>query len=343
MTSRDICDYGIMNNSQRMRMLSIEKFDNGAIFDGSVVLPSFKGKWFCNKDMIFERYQKNKTYKLLQYASNRLKNDKVFIMKLFAKYKEILDFIGLELRNDKDICLIMMGIDGWHSKLTIGDVLRDDLDFALEVYSNKYAFTPNPHTIEQFSNRIHNNKPLFLQIIPVNPKLFMYAGFYIRNDVDCFMIVLDGFIKLYLTGIEKLEIAGFGAYRHGEYDITLYGRELDRYWACVENDVIQNISMLMRVILISQTQISFSIAARNNALCESRDLVAFAVEHCVNAYVDILSVEMCNDPKIIFLLFERRNLAGFARYLDVFEELKLTRFYIAGYSLYSMKVCMRLA
>ena len=302
--------YGAMSYTQKIIMLSIEKFDDGALFDDSIVLPSFKGKWFCNKDMLLANSYKRYS-SVWKYASYKLMNDKKFVLSISNLTDKDTQYIGRELRNDRDVALKFIAYDPPINFL--GDELRDDSSFALELLNNEF----HPDFINLFSPRILNDVDLFLQLIKIDPSIFKYAGVDVYSNAKITDLVLDS--------ISNNEMPAEG---------------YEEYWGC--NIIRQNVSAILRMLLISK-EISFDIAIINATIRESRELIAIAIWKCCDVSFELLGSAFINDPSIVLLTLESlmRESIIHHSYIDS-KEVALTKFAVREYALTDIIVCLRL-
>ena len=315
--------YSTLTGSQQIIMLSIAKFDDGALFDDSLDLPEFKGKWFCNKDMI-RKDSAGIHSNLMYYASDKLMNDKEFILSFPSNYSGIAFYISEELKNDRDVVLKFFKILVQESN-TIGSTLRCDSSFALELFSsNGISRNFEVSNIERFDLCVRKDKELFLKLIKINPEIFQYADSSIRYDEEIVALVL-----CIIAG--KTILQGYNI-----------GKEHEYYWGSAV--IKQNTEVILWMLLSSHKNIYLSTALTNNTIRESRELVSLAIDKCKNASVKLLGLNFINDPCMVMLVLQssmEHDPTPVFRATNKYEDVATTKFNVRCYTISDMIVCLR--
>lgn len=292
-------------------MMSFEEFDNGAIFTDQVDIPSFKGKWFSNKDAIMSYDPKSSA--LIAFASDEIKNDKIFMLSMIKLNSTVLNFLGDKLTNDKDIFMETL-LTG--NRYGTGTELADDCDLALEIYQKR---TTQTYALSRFSKNVRNNKELLLKIVALCPIAFLYASSRLKNDKEVVEAIIGAFERLIDSGT----------------DIRDINMKLCEIWWSFSSSIKQNTDIIVRIIFAINESFAFAFAILNQEVRHSRELTCLAIEHCYAPNFCIIDAKLRNDPMVLFALYSKLNNKITC---EITSPLN-----ILGYSINDTLVCLRLA
>ena len=128
-----------------------------------------------NKDKTLKAVNNNGM--LLEYASDRLKNDKDVVLKAVRNFGKALEFASLKLRDDEDVVLEAIKQNGEALKFA-SDRLKNDKDIVLTAIKNcGYA-------LKFTSKRLQDDKEFILKIVEEDEWNIYWASNRLQKDKD---------------------------------------------------------------------------------------------------------------------------------------------------------------
>ena len=112
----------------------------------------------------------------LKFASNELKNDKIFILEIFEKYNiNFIEYISDNLKNDKDIVLLSVKHNGYN--LIFASInLKNNKEIVLE------AVKKNGLSLQFASDYLKNNNEIVLEAVRKNGLALQFASNCMKNN-----------------------------------------------------------------------------------------------------------------------------------------------------------------
>ena len=113
----------------------------------------------------------------LEFASDELKNDKEVVLVVVSKYGHVFKFVSDELKNDKDVVLAAVSNDGAVLEYA-SDELKNDKEVVLAAVS-KFSYA-----LEFASDELKNDKEVVLVVVSKYGHVFKFVSDELKNDKE---------------------------------------------------------------------------------------------------------------------------------------------------------------
>ena len=125
--------------TKKMKDRSICRLNDKSLTENIILLFPVAGQIFMylNRGITREEFRNNHC-KILKDCSNRLRNDKDFVLEAVKRTVSGLAFASAELRNDKDVALAAVKADGLAIQY-VSDRLKNDEEVLVEAWRNVYS------------------------------------------------------------------------------------------------------------------------------------------------------------------------------------------------------------
>ena len=304
--------YKALTRQELVVMLSLERFDNGAVFTDEIYKPEYSGFWFSNKELLLQNMGHEACN--LEHASYAITNDKEFMLAAIRIDMHSAQYLSDTLRNDKDI--FIKTIRG-KQHYTVGDELSNDSAFLLYLVQNPLIIDIFG-CFNRFNSRVKDDKELFIKLIKVMPFIIKYASPRLCDDRELINLAINSTINLKM-----------------HYDINGVPRHGDLIWRCLSSKLRKDIDLLVSLICTFNKTFQFQYVISNSTIRESHYLTCLAVEHCdpTTINLQLISPKFRNDPAVLLMIcnIQPDRIA---------ITLTNTPFFISNYSAPSLLVCL---
>ena len=300
--------YKVLTSEEVAIMLSLEQFDNGAVFTNELHRLKYKGLWFSNRELILQNLESH-DFPYLLNASDALKNDKKFMLSAINVRMNAARFIGDKLINDKDIFIKTIKDPDYY---TVGEELRNDSNFLLEIIRGVSQRLIGSELIKRFSLRVQDDRDLFIKLVKLFPILISSASHRLRDDYE----------------LAELAINTHSAGRR-------ISDCLMSIWRKLSTRLKQDVNLLIAAICASKKTFPFSCAMSNRSFRSSHHLTCFAIEHCDQKTICHNLIGVSTNPTVLLMLCSVLSKG-------VINTLAGTPFFVKAYSSSSLRACLRI-
>mgnify|MGYP004598929249 CR=1 FL=1 len=243
-----------------------------------------------DKDFMLKAGKAN--YHVLKYIGEELCNDEEFLLSVapFSKkgsdYNSIIDHIGDELSNNKDFILEAAKEDIGFLKF-IGNKLRDDKDFILE------GININPFVFECVSERLKNDKEVASKAFLEHDGTIKYIGDKLKDDEGFMLYVIKRSKYAFQYASDRLK-------NNREFVMKVFN--LGGNVSCVGDDLKDDREFILNAIKNDQ----FSLRYASERLRDDKEL---ALEAIKKEYFDlnVVSERLKDDREVVLEAIKVRD------------------------------------
>ena len=116
-------------------------------------------------------------FSIVYHASDRLKNDQEFMLKIIEKCHQAMDRASEELKKDKYFIMKVIDITKGKTTYDYDELFLDDEDVMLK------RLEYNKTALSNASERLKNNKEFFLKAIKIYDKSIKYASKEVKQEL----------------------------------------------------------------------------------------------------------------------------------------------------------------
>ena len=295
-------------------MLSLEQFDNGAVFTNEIYKPDYRGLWFSNRELLLRNMGYEASH--LELASYAITNDKEFMLAAISIHRHAARHLSDTLRNDKDIFIKTMEGEQYY---TVGDELSNDSGFLLYLVKD-VLIRDIFGCFNRFNSRVKEDKELFIKLIKVIPFILRFASPKLRDDRELVSLSIISTINVKLPN-----------------DVGEVSRYGDFIWRCLSDKLRKDVDLLVSIICVFDKRFQFYYAISNSTIRESRHLTCLAISHCSPTTIRrrLIGAKFRNDPAVLLMICNIQP--------DKIEfTLTDTPFFVKAYSSSSLRACLRI-
>ena len=130
---------------------------------------------FCLEIIRNTKNEKDSTEYFIQFASDRIRNDRNINLEIVKKNWEVLEVISKEFINDKEIILEALKQNSFAIKYASSEI-KNAKDFIFDFIKK------SPQALQYVSDNLKDNKEFVLEIVKINGNVLQYASERLKND-----------------------------------------------------------------------------------------------------------------------------------------------------------------